>query len=132
MWQDKQFWKDATWRAFRTFCQTLAAVLAGVFSGFLSPALGGAAATVVPISVETLHSSFQVWAACIYTAAVAGLISLLQSVDRERAVAATPPTVVEVPILPPPPVPTVPVPTVTPLDSPAADVVSFCADTPKA
>lgn len=65
MWTSAQFWKSATWRAFRTFCQSLAGLL-----------------TVEHVSTN-LHAS---WWALIYASGVAGLISLLQSVDRERAV----------------------------------------------
>lgn len=65
MWTNRQFWKDATWRSFRTFCQSLAGLL-----------------TVEHVS-SNLNAS---WWALIYASGVAGLISLLQSVDRERAV----------------------------------------------
>jgi hypothetical protein len=76
MWTNRQFWKDATWRSFRTFCQSLAGLL-----------------TVEHVS-SNLNAS---WWALLYASGVAGLISLLQSVDRERAVggaavAATHPT----------------------------------------
>ena len=70
MWTDRQFWRDATWRAFRTFCQSLAGLL-----------------TVEQVS-QNLNAS---WLALIYASGVAGLISLLQSVDRERAVTSTTP-----------------------------------------
>lgn len=65
MWTNVQFWRAATWRAFRTFCQSLAGLL-----------------TVEHVSTN-LNAS---WWALIYASGVAGLISLLQSVDRERAV----------------------------------------------
>jgi hypothetical protein len=65
MWTNRQFWKDATWRGFRTFCQSLAGLL-----------------TVEHVSAN-LNAS---WLALIYASGVAALISLLQSVDRERAV----------------------------------------------
>jgi hypothetical protein len=76
MWTNVQFWKDATWRSFRTFCQTLAALLAAQFSGLLQ-ATGGATGSVLP------HTP---WLGFLYASFIAGLISLLQSVDRERAV----------------------------------------------
>ena len=69
MWTNIQFWKDSTWRAFRTFCQSLAGLL----------------------TVQNVSSNLNApWWTLIYAAAVAGLISLLQSVDRERAVVAAP------------------------------------------
>lgn len=79
MWTNRQFWKDATWRAFRTFCQTLAGILAAYFSGFLSVVQGGNLVQDVP-------STFKMWLVFLYASAVSGLISLLQSIDRERAV----------------------------------------------
>jgi hypothetical protein len=75
MWTNRQFWLDSSWRAFRTFCQTLAALLAAQFSGLLSAT--GVTDTGIP------HTP---WAGFLYASAIAGLISLLQSVDRERAV----------------------------------------------
>lgn len=98
MWTDRQFWKDATWRAFRTFCQTLAGVLAAYFSGLLSVVQGGTIAPQSFASAETLH----MWMAFLYAAGISGLISLLQSIDRERAVVATPPAVAPSDYQPPP------------------------------
>lgn len=67
LWTDKQFWAQASWRSFRSFCQALAALLAGS-------------------SVNLLSAD---WKSMIGVAGTAGLVSLLMSVDRERAVAAT-------------------------------------------
>lgn len=68
MWTDRQFWRDSTWRAFRTFCQSLAGLL----------------------TVQQVSSNMNApWLTLIYASAVAGLISLLQSIDRERAVTGT-------------------------------------------
>ena len=67
MWTNWQFWKDSTWRAFRTFCQTLAAQLAGQ-------------------SINAITAS---WLAMLGVAGVASLMSLLMSVDREKAVGIT-------------------------------------------
>lgn len=79
MWTNWQFWKDSTWRAFRTFCQTLAAQLAGQ-------------------SVNAISAS---WTAMLGVAGVASLMSLLMSVDREKAVGITePPAAVSEPIAP--------------------------------
>lgn len=75
MWANRKFWTDSTWRAFRTFCQTLAALLAAQFSGLLSAT--GVTDNGIP------HTP---WLGFLYASAIAGLISLLQSVDRERAV----------------------------------------------
>jgi hypothetical protein len=66
MWTNGQFWLDSTWRAFRTFCQTLAALLAGQ------------AATIITAD----------WKSTLSVSVTAALISLLQSIDRERVVAA--------------------------------------------
>ena len=71
MWQDVQFWKDSTWRAFRTFCRTLAAMLVVVQTPAVLP------------SAQTISVP---WQAYLYASFIAGLISLLQSIDRERAV----------------------------------------------
>lgn len=68
MWTDKQFWLDASWRAFRTFCQSLAGLL-----------------TVQQVSANMNAP----WLTLIYASAVAGLISLLQSIDRERVAVKT-------------------------------------------
>ena len=79
MWTNWQFWKDSTWRAFRTFCQTLAAQLAGQ-------------------SVNAITAS---WSAMLGVAGIASLMSLLMSVDREKAVGVTElPTATSEPIAP--------------------------------
>lgn len=64
MWTDLQFWKDATWRSFRTFCQTLAAMLGG----------------------QAVNALTAPWASMLSVSGTAALVSLLMSVDRERAV----------------------------------------------
>lgn len=65
MWSDVQFWRDSTWRSFRTFCQSLAGLL----------------------TVNHVSSAFNApWVDLIGAAGIAALISLLQSIDRERAV----------------------------------------------
>jgi len=71
MWTDVQFWKDASWRAFRTFCQSLAGLLLAV-----QTSVQVAAMSVISIP----------WYGYLYASGIAGLVSLLQSVDRERAV----------------------------------------------
>jgi hypothetical protein len=64
LWTDAQFWKDASWRSFRTFCQTLAALLGGqTFTALTAP-----------------------WQSMLSVAATASLISLFQSIDRGRAI----------------------------------------------
>lgn len=65
MWTDRQFWYDASWRSFRTFCQSLAALLAG----------------------QTVNLLTADWKGMIGVAGGAALVSLLMSVDRERVVA---------------------------------------------
>lgn len=67
MWTDRQFWEQASWRSFRSFCQALAAMLAGS-------------------SVNLLTAN---WESMLGVAGTAGLVSLLMSVDRERAVTYT-------------------------------------------
>jgi hypothetical protein len=76
MWTNRQFWLDSSWRAFRTFSQTLAALLAANFTGLLS---------TTGVSVGDGGIPHTPWLAMIYTAGIAALISLLQSIDRERA-----------------------------------------------
>lgn len=71
MWQDRQFWLDSSWRAFRTFCQSLAGLLLAVQTS-------DQIAAMPTISVP--------WCGYVYSSGVAALISLLQSIDRERAV----------------------------------------------
>jgi hypothetical protein len=78
VWTNRKFWLDSSWRAFRTFCQTLAALLAAQFTGLLQAT--GQASGGIP------HTP---WLGFLYASAIAGLISLLQSVDRERAVGAS-------------------------------------------
>jgi CBS-domain-containing membrane protein len=64
MWTNKQFWLDSSWRSFRTFCQTLAALFGAQAVNLFS----------VP------------WSSILGTSLGAALVSLLMSVDRERAV----------------------------------------------
>lgn len=71
LWTNKQFWLDTTWRSLRTFCQTLAGLLLTV-------------QTSVQVSVMPTISI--PWYGYLYASGIAGLVSLLQSVDRERAV----------------------------------------------
>lgn len=120
-WQTKQFWLDAAWRGFRTFCQSLAGLLVAVQSS-------NQIATFPTISIP--------WYGYLYSSAIAAIISLCQSIDRERAVATTPPVVVEVPISPGP----TPADTGIVVASPAAQVVPMgiahtvvtsCGDSPK-
>lgn len=66
MWTDGKFWYDSSWRAFRTFCQTLAALL------------GGQAVSIISAD----------WISTLSVAGTAGFISLLQSIDRGRATSA--------------------------------------------
>jgi len=68
---DKQFWLDSIWRSLRTFCQTLAGMLVVVQT---SNAIPSTADINIP------------WQAYLYASAIAALVSLLQSVDRQRAV----------------------------------------------
>lgn len=75
MWST-QWLKDASWRAFRTFCQSLAGLLLAVQTS-------NQLASWSEISIP--------WYGYLYSSGVAALISLLQSVDRERAVSATEP-----------------------------------------
>jgi len=77
MWTDKQFWMDASWRAFRTFCQTLAAVLGG----------------------QTVNILTADWDGMLGVSSGAALMSVLMSVDRERAVIAPTTHVAEAPAL---------------------------------
>jgi hypothetical protein len=67
MWTDKQFWADSTWRAWRTFCQTLAAMMAG----------------------QTVNVLTAPWSGMLGVAAGSALVSLLMSMDRERVAVAT-------------------------------------------
>lgn len=76
-WTNKQFWLDSSWRAFRTFCQSLAGLLLAVQTS--------AQVSAMPvISVP--------WYGYLYASGIAALVSLLQSVDRERAVEQSPAT----------------------------------------
>lgn len=73
-WTNKRFWLDSSWRAFRTFCQSLAGLLLAVQTS---------AQTAMPtISVP--------WYGYLYASGIAAFVSLLQSVDRERAVEQAP------------------------------------------
>lgn len=77
MWTNRQFWHDATWRAFRTFCQSLAGLLLAVQTS---------------VQVSAIPVISVPWYGYLYASGIAGLVSLLQSVDRERAVAVVEPT----------------------------------------
>lgn len=70
MWTDRQFWLDASWRAFRTFIQAVAGglVASNTVSAFNAP-----------------------WYGLVGAGLIASLLSLAQSVDRERAVGAAVP-----------------------------------------
>lgn len=70
-WQTKQWWLDSVWRAFRTFCQSLAGLLVAVQSS-------NQIAAMPEINIP--------WYGYLYSSGVAALISLCQSIDRERAV----------------------------------------------
>jgi hypothetical protein len=119
LWTDRQFWLDATWRAFRTFCQTLAALLAAQFSGLLQA--GG------PVSGALPHTP---WVGLLYASAIAALISLLQSVDRGRAVGSVATQVVaaQAALTPAAPVTVTTVSAVVPAD--VGEVVTTCGDAP--
>lgn len=85
MWTNKQFWLDSSWRAFRTFCQSLAGLLLAVQTS--------AQVSAFPtISVP--------WYGYLYASGIAALVSLLQSVDRERAVEQPAVTPAVVPVAP--------------------------------
>ena len=71
LWTNKQFWLDSTWRAFRTFCQSLAGLLLAVQTS---------------AQVSAMPEISVTWAGYLYASLIAALVSLLQSVDRERAV----------------------------------------------
>lgn len=77
MWTNKQFWMDSSWRAFRTFCQTLAAVLGG----------------------QTVNVLTADWYGMLGVSGGAALMSILMSVDRERAVHPSGAHVIEAPAL---------------------------------
>lgn len=117
LWNDRQFWLDTSWRAFRTFCQTLAALLAAQFSGLLQ---AGGVTGGIP------HTP---WAGLLYASAIAALISLLQSIDRGRAATAASQPVT--------PAPVSTVSTVTTMDAAISrtaendDVVVACGDAPR-
>lgn len=68
---DKQFYLDALWRGARTVAQTLAGMLVVVQTSNVMP-------STEPISVP--------WWSYVYASLIAGLVSVLQSIDRERAV----------------------------------------------
>lgn len=74
-WTNRQFWLDSSWRSFRTFCQSLAGLLLAVQTS-------NQVAAMPEISIP--------WYGYLYSSGVAALISLLQSVDRERAVESSP------------------------------------------
>lgn len=71
MLPDKQFFLDSGWRALRTFCQTLAGMLVVVQTSNVMP-------STPDINIP--------WQAYLYASGIAALVSLLQSMDRERAV----------------------------------------------
>ena len=85
-WGNRQFWADATWRAFRTWAQTMAATLSGyaVFLGVqLAKALKDPGADV---DLGAIVGGWELWLLFFFVASVAAAISLFQSIDRERAV----------------------------------------------
>lgn len=93
MWSNRQFWADATWRAFRTWAQTMAATLSGyaVFLGVqLAKALKDPGADV---DLGAIVGGWELWALFVFVATVAAAISLFQSIDRERAVASALPSI---------------------------------------
>lgn len=105
-----EFWKEALWRAFRTFCQTLLSIF------------GGSALNVWNVG----------WHNSLGVAVGAAFISLLMSVDRSTAVLKGEPVtpVAQFAPLPamPPAMPYQPVSAVTPLDHPVP-VTTVCGDT---
>lgn len=109
MWTDRQFWKDATWRAFRTFCQTLASMFGGMAFNILTAP----------------------WSSVLSVAVGAALISLCQSIDRERAVTAAPALAPVAAALTPDVPSPAPLAQVIPMNV-AHKVSVSCADSPKA
>ena len=110
LWTDWQFWKDASWRSFRTFCQTLAALLGGqAFTALTAP-----------------------WSSMLSVALTASLISLFQSIDRGRAVTTSGPDITTTPVADAAPLATFvavppPVTRVVPLNTPHV-VSTSCGD----
>lgn len=76
MWTDRQFWLDTSWRAFRTFCQSLAALLGGQAVNLLTAP----------------------WSSMLGISGGAAVMSVLMSVDRERAVTWTQETTAATPL----------------------------------
>jgi len=97
LWTDKQWWLDSLWRSLRTFCQTLAGLLVAFFMPRLAKLQSGQAIELGDLG------GWNLWLTFILAAAVAALISLLQSIDRGReavkvASATTAPPVVVAPV----------------------------------
>lgn len=106
MWSNRKFWADATWRAFRTWAQTMAATLSG-YAVFLGVQLAKALKDPgVDVDLAAIVGGWELWVLFVFVAGVAAAISLFQSIDRERAVSAAlpsitpapPPVVVSVPM----------------------------------
>jgi hypothetical protein len=136
-WGNRQFWADATWRAFRTWAQTMAATLSGyaVFLGVqLAKALKDPGADV---DLGAIIGGWELWLLFFFVAGVAAAISLFQSIDRERAVSAALPSIAPAqPSAPPPVVLSVPLATdpappttsVLPLTDSAKPITVACGD----
>lgn len=130
-WGNRQFWADATWRAFRTWAQTMAATLSGyaVFLGVqLAKALKDPGADV---DLGAIIGGWELWLLFFFVAGVAAAISLFQSIDRERAVSAALPSIAPAPPagIPPPVVTSVPMTTTDP--APATTSVLPLTDSAK-
>lgn len=103
MWSNRKFWADATWRAFRTWAQTMAATLSGyaIWLGVqLAKALKDPGADV---DLGSIVGGWELWLLFVFVATVAAAISLFQSIDRERAVSAALPSITPAEASIPPP-----------------------------
>lgn len=74
VWKTFAFWQDSLWRAFRTFCQTLAGLL---------------------VTLQVTDAFHAPWPTILGASALSGLLSLLMSVDRSTTATTT---VVEAPV----------------------------------
>lgn len=75
MWRTAAWWEDSLWRAFRTFCQTLAGLL---------------------VTLQVTDAFHAPWTTILGASALSALLSLLMSVDRSTS--ASPAVVVDPPV----------------------------------
>lgn len=122
MWNNRQFWSDALWRALRTFSQTWEGILTA-YAAYLGVKVAGALKDpAVQVDFTSLIGGWGLWALFLLASLIAAARSVMQSIDRERAVESKLPSIV------PADEPAAALVSPARMASPVTDVVTACGD----